>query len=140
METVKSLNKWANAHTYYSVDILRVLLGVFLFSKGVSFITNTTYYNQLVEPIKDLGGGMLIVHYVMAAHIVGGVMIMFGLLTRWSIIAQIPILLGAFLVNFIGEMNTTNVILSFLLLCVCIFFLFYGSGKHSADYYFKMQQ
>lgn len=140
METVKSLNKWANAHTSYPLDFLRIAVGIFLFWKGVSFITNTAYYDQLVEPIKNLGGGMLIVHYVMAAHMVGGVMIVFGLLTRWSIMAQIPILLGAFLVNFIGEMNIGNLILSFLLLAICIFFLFYGSGKHSADYYFKMQQ
>ncbi|MBP9794154.1 MAG: DoxX family protein [Flavobacterium sp.] len=140
METVKSLNKWANTHTSYPLDFLRIAVGIFLFWKGVSFITNTQYYDQLVEPIKNLGGGMLIVHYVMAAHMVGGVMIIFGLLTRWSIMAQIPILLGAFLVNFIGEMNIGNLVLSFLLLAICIFFLFYGSGKHSADYYFKMQQ
>jgi putative oxidoreductase len=140
METVKSLNKWANAHTSYPLDLLRIAVGIFLFWKGVSFITNNDYYSQLVEPIKNLGGGMLIVHYVMAAHMVGGIMIIFGLLTRWSIMAQIPILLGAFLVNFVGEMNVGNAILSFALLLVCVFFLFYGSGKHSADYYFKMQQ
>jgi len=140
METVKSLNKWANAHTYYSLDILRIIVGVFLFWKGVSFITNTEYYNQLADPIKNLGGGMLIVHYVVAAHMMGGIMIIVGLLTRWAIMAQLPILLGAFLVNFIGEMNVGNMILSFLLFVICIFFLFYGSGKHSADYYFKMQQ
>jgi putative oxidoreductase len=140
METVKSLNKWANAHTSYPLDILRIVVGIFLFWKGVSFMTNTEYYNQLIEPIKSLGGGMLIVHYVMAAHMMGGVMIVVGLLTRWAVIAQIPILLGAFLVNFTYEMNLGNLILSFLLLCISIFFLFYGSGKHSADYYFKMQQ
>ncbi|AMA49308.1 DoxX family protein [Flavobacterium columnare] len=140
METVKNLNKWANAHTYYSLDLLRIFVGIFLFMKGVSFMTNTLYYTQLIEPIKNFGGGMLIVHYVMAAHIMGGIMIVFGLLTRWSIIAQIPILLGAFLINFIDQMNPTNLILSFFLLCVCAFFLFYGSGKHSADYYFKMGQ
>ncbi|MDX1758160.1 MAG: DoxX family membrane protein, partial [Arenibacter algicola] len=30
MATIKSLNKWANAHTYYPLDLLRVALGVFL--------------------------------------------------------------------------------------------------------------
>lgn len=140
MGTVKSLNKWANAHTYHSLDILRIIVGVFLFTKGVSFITNTEYYTQLVEPIKNIGGGMLFVHYIISAHMVGGIMIIFGLLTRWAIIAQLPILLAAFLVNFIGEMNIGNLILSLLLFSICIFFLFYGSGKHSADYYFKMQQ
>jgi putative oxidoreductase len=140
METVKNLNKWANAHTYFSLDILRIIVGVFLFTKGVSFITNTEYYTQLVEPIKNIGGGMLFVHYIISAHMVGGIMIVFGLLTRWAIASQLPILLAAFLINFIGEMHVGNLILSFLLFVICTFFLFYGSGKHSADYYFKMQQ
>lgn len=140
MATVKSLNKWANAHTYYSLDILRMIVGVFLFTKGVSFITNTEYYTQLVQPIKNIGGGMLFVHYIIAAHMVGGIMIIFGLLTRWAIAAQLPILLAAFLINFIGVMHVGNLILSFLLFGICVFFLFYGSGKHSADYYFKMEQ
>ena len=83
---------------------------------------------------------MLFVHYIVAAHLVGGVMIVFGLLTRWAVISQLPILLAAFLINFIGEMNVTNLVLSLSLLLICLFFLFYGSGKHSADYYFKMQQ
>ena len=83
---------------------------------------------------------MLFVHYIVAAHLVGGIMIVFGLLTRWAIVSQLPILLAAFLINFIGEMHVANLILSLSLFLVCVFFLFYGSGKHSADYYFKMQQ
>lgn len=39
MTTIRELNKWANAHTNFAVDTLRVLFGVFLFLKGVSFIT-----------------------------------------------------------------------------------------------------
>jgi putative oxidoreductase len=140
MGTVKTLNKWANAHTYYSVDVIRIIIGAFLFTKGVSFITNTGYYTNLVEPINNIGGSMIVLHYVVVAHMVGGTMMIFGLLTRWAITAQLPILLGAFLINFSGQMNPANMILSLLLFLICIFFLFYGSGKHSADYYFKMQQ
>ena len=139
METVKSLNKWANAHTYQWLDVLRIIVGVFLFTKGVSFITNTQYYTELISSIKNLGGGMIFLHYIVTAHMVGGVMIVFGLLTRWAIASQLPILLAAFLINFFGEMSITNLVLSLSLLLICIFFLFYGSGKHSADYYFKMQ-
>jgi len=140
MDEVKKLNKWANAHTYYGIDILRIAVGVFLFWKGISFITNTQYYDYYAEPIKRLGGGMIIIHYVVAANLIGGIMLIFGLLTRWAIFAQLPILLGAFMINFIGKMDYQNLIISFLLFVVCLFFLFYGSGKHSADYYFKMQQ
>ena len=140
MDTVKKLNKWANAHTYYGIDLLRILVGIFLIWKGISFITNTEYYEYYAEPLKKLGGGMVILHYVVAANIVGGIMLIFGLLSRWVIFAQLPILLGAILINFIGKMDFYNLVLSFSLFAICLFFLMYGSGKHSADYYFKMQQ
>lgn len=140
MNNVKILNKWANAHTYFSVDLIRMALGVFLFSKGVTFITNLQYLADLLSPIDKLGGGMILLHYVASAHILGGILIFFGLLTRWAIIVQLPILIGAIVINFMGEMHTQNLLLSLITLVICIAFILYGSGKHSADYYFKMQE
>ena len=140
MNSVKNLNKWANTHTYLTVDLVRITLGVFLFMKGISFITNIQYLNDLISPIDRIGGGMFLIHYIAPAHMVGGIMIAFGLLTRWAIIAQLPILVGAIIVNFMGAMHSQNLLLALLILGACIFFLFYGSGKNSADYYFKMQQ
>lgn len=143
MNNVKSLNKWANAHTYFPVDLVRMALGVFLFSKGVTFITNSQYLVDLIAPIDNISGGMsgmFIVHYIASAHFLGGILIFFGLLTRWAIIAQLPILIGAIIINFMGEMHSQNLFLSFITLAICIVFLIYGSGKHSADYYFKMQE
>ncbi len=138
--SVKGLNKWANAHTNYGLDVLRIALGFFLIYKGGSFITNSRNFEDLIAPLINFMGGMLTFHYIAAAHIMGGIMIVFGLLTRWAIIAQLPILLGAVIVNFIGEFNLTNLLLSGLTLLLCLFFLFYGGGKHSADYYFKMEK
>ncbi|PXY40767.1 DoxX family membrane protein [Flavobacterium cheongpyeongense] len=140
MENVKSLNKWANSHTYLPVDLIRIALGVFLFMKGVLFVTNAEYLHDLISPIDQYGGGMFLLHYIAPAHMIGGIMIVFGLLTRWAIAAQLPILLGAVLVNFMGRMHSESLILAIIVLLLCIFFLFYGGGKHSADYYFKMQQ
>lgn len=140
MNNVKSLNKWANAHTYFSVDLVRIALGVILFLKGVTFITNLQYLQDLISPIDKFGGGMILLHYVASAHILGGILIVFGLLTRWAIIAQLPILIGAVVINFMGEMHSQNLFLSLVTLAICVFFLIYGSGKHSADYYFKMQE
>lgn len=140
MATIKSLNKWANAHTYYPLDIVRIGLGVFLFMKGLNFMANAEILMELFKPIQNLAGGMLAVHYVIPAHFIGGLLIIFGLLTRWAVISQLPILLGAILINFVGEMNVTSLIISSATLLICIFFLFYGSGKHSIDYYMKMQQ
>jgi putative oxidoreductase len=140
MENVKSLNKWANSHTYLPVDLIRIVLGVFLFMKGVSFVTNVQYLHDLISPIDQFGGGMFLLHYIAPAHMIGGIMIFFGLLTRWAIAAQLPILFGAVLVNLMGHMHSESLILAIVVLLACIFFLFYGGGKHSADYYFKMQQ
>ena len=83
---------------------------------------------------------MIAVHYVTPAHLIGGMLIVFGLLTRWAIIAQLPLILGAVIINFVGEMNAVNLILALVMLLLCVFFLVYGSGKHSVDYYMKMQQ
>ncbi|MAP54654.1 DoxX family protein [Altibacter sp.] len=140
MGTIKSLNKWANAHTYYPLDILRIGLGVFLFIKGINFMADAAMLMELFKPLQGYAGGMLAVHYVAPAHFIGGLLIAFGLLTRWAVIAQLPILIGAVLINFLGEMNTMNLILALVVLFICIFFLFYGSGKHSVDKYLKMQQ
>jgi putative oxidoreductase len=140
MNSVKELNKWANTHTYLPIDLLRVALGIFLFMKGISFITNIQYLADLISPIDKIGGGMFLIHYIAPAHMVGGIMIVFGLLTRWAIIAQLPILIAAVIINFMGEMQSQNLFLALITLAICVFFLFYGSGKHSADYYFKMQK
>jgi uncharacterized membrane protein YphA (DoxX/SURF4 family) len=140
MPTIKSLNKWANAHTYYPLDLLRIALGVFLFIKGINFIGNSQILVDLIKPVQNLAGAMIVIHYVAPAHLIGGLLISFGLLTRWSVTAQLPLLIGAVFINFMGEMNVSNLIIACVILLLCVFFLFYGSGKHSVDYYLKMQQ
>lgn len=101
---------------------------------------NTLELLEIIKPMQSLVGEMMAIHYVVPAHFIGGLLIVFGLLTRWAVIAQIPILIGAVMVNFAGEMNSSNLILASVALLLCIFFAFYGSGKHSVDKYFKMQQ
>jgi uncharacterized membrane protein YphA (DoxX/SURF4 family) len=138
--SVKGLNKWANAHSTIWFDALRILLGVFLIYKGAYFISNSRDFEDLIAPVSNFLGGMLTFHYIASAHIMGGIMIIFGLLTRWALIAQLPILLGAVLINFIGEMNAINLLIATITLALSVFYTIYGSGKHSADYYFKMQK
>ena len=140
MGVIKKLNKWANRHTYYPLDLLRIALGVFLLIKGFSFMGNTQILIDLIKPLQNIAGSMIAIHYVTPAHVIGGLLIIFGLLTRWATLAQFPLLLGAVIINFVGEMNTTNMIFSSLALILCVFFTIYGSGKHSVDYYLKMQQ
>lgn len=62
----------------FSVDLIRMALGIFLFSKGVTFITNIQYLVNLISPIEKIDGGMygtLIIHYIASAHFLGGILI-----------------------------------------------------------------
>jgi uncharacterized membrane protein YphA (DoxX/SURF4 family) len=117
-----------------------MILGLFLFIKGFQFVGDMHGLYELIDPIKSLAGSMAAIHYIAPAHLIGGLLIFAGLLTRWAAIAQLPILIGAVIINFVGIMHTTNLILSLFALALCLFFIIYGSGKRSADYYFKMQQ
>lgn len=138
MITIRSLNKWANAHTYYPLDLLRVALGVFFFIKGIQFISQSQTLIELIRPLEGYAGAMLVIHYVAPAHLVGGILIAVGLFTRWAVLIQIPLLIGAILINFVGEMVPANLIIAVMVLLISIFFIFYGSGKHSVDYIMKM--
>lgn len=140
MGTIKTWNKWANAHSYYGLDLLRLTLGVFLIVKGVSFMSDLDAFITAMQPYENLPGSWIILHYVAAAHFVGGFFIVIGLLTRWAVAFQFPILFGAIMTNFLGDMVPANLILALVIFLACVFFFVYGSGKHSADYYLKMQQ
>jgi uncharacterized membrane protein YphA (DoxX/SURF4 family) len=72
MGTIKTWNKWANAHTYYGLDLLRVALGVFLIVKGITFMSDLDAFIAVMEPYEDMPGSWIILHYVAAAHFVGG--------------------------------------------------------------------
>ena len=140
MGLIKKLNKWANAHTYLILDLIRVLLGIVFFVKGIEFMTHHEEMERLAAPFQNIPGGMILLHYLIPAHFVGGILIVVGLLTRWAAIAQLPLLFGAVLTNFLGQMDTNNLMLAIIVLITSLFFIIYGSGKHSVDYYLKMQQ
>ena len=140
MGIIKKLNKWANRHTYLPIDLLRMALGLFLVIKGFQFVGDSQRLYEMVESSNTLAGSMIAIHYIAPAHLVGGLLIFVGLLTRWAAVAQLPILIGAVMVNLSGDTSSTELLLAVITLALCLFFTVYGSGKRSADYYFKMQQ
>ena len=86
------------------LDIIRIVLGILILSKGISFVSDTEALRQLFiqKSVYGFSGLMLmtLTHIVAFAHLVGGVLIIIGLVTRFAVVTQIPILLGAvFFVN-----------------------------------------
>ena len=142
METISKIETWADAHHPQWIDFLRILLGLFILYKGVLFISNTEALMNLMEN-KDLQFFNLgLAHYVAFAHLVGGLLIALGLVTRFAILFQLPILFVAvFFVNidsgFLSVSNNLEFELSLLVLILLIVFLVYGSGKFSLDQYMK---
>lgn len=140
MGAILRLNRWANAHTNYGIDALRVLFGAFIFYKGIFYFneSNQAETYRMLAALPGFASNMIIIHIIAMAHICGGILIALGLITRIAVAMQIPILVAAVIVNLMGELNAIGLIQSGTSTVLAIFFLFYGSGKHSVDYSLKM--
>jgi putative oxidoreductase len=141
MNLVHKIEHWGDSHHPVVWDVLRIALGIFLFLKGVAFMENTADLKGLIESQNavDFSSSMLIVlvYYVTFAHMVGGIMIGLGILTRLSSIIQIPIVLGAVFVNnmLLAPINT-QLWYSIVALVLLVVFVIIGSGPLSLDNYF----
>jgi putative oxidoreductase len=131
---------WADAHRDYWLDCVRIYLGLGLLARGLLLITNTStgYFVDLLQRSGQpwITSGIML-HYVMVAHFVGGLLLTIGFLTRIAALVQIPILVGAvFFVHrqdglfALGQSLEFSALVLFLL-CV---FLVAGAGKLSLDY------
>jgi putative oxidoreductase len=130
------------AHKQHSVvmDLLRMALGVIILIKGIYFVQDTDAILIMLHNSKIEFMSFMLSHYVAMAHLVGGVMIILGLLTRIAILFQIPILLGA--VIFVNSSQgffsiQSELLFSLFVLALLVYFLFYGSGPLSLDEYMK---
>lgn len=135
---IDKLNKWANARTNIVFDLLRIMTGLFFFLKGMQFMAQTEMVMDLIRPLDNGLGLIIISHYIAFAHLAGGIFIIFGLLTRISCSVQLPIVASAVMINFTIAMNGENLIQASLALLMVLFFIIYGSGRHSVDYSMKL--
>lgn len=123
-----------------SIELLRVYLGGALFFKGIFFIVHMKDIFEMISyqfPYIDF----LLAHYVVLAHIVGGIFLALGLFTRIAAAANIPVLVSAliFVQAKNGVLTTgTELELVALVLVLLLFFVWQGSGYFSADNYIKI--
>lgn len=140
MNVIRKIEHWGDVHQTKWLDFLRIILGLVIFGKGVSFISDTTTLQNLITENNVFGfSGVLVsiaIHIVAFAHLVGGILITLGLLTRFAVVIQIPILLFAvFFVNLTKgfSMPNSELWLSVLVLFLLILFWVIGSGPLSVD-------
>ena len=137
MDTWQRLREWSETHRQDGLDLIRMYLGFALFAKGVAFVMQGM--NVLQEMTARVGfGEVVLAHYVVTAHIGGGLLLAIGLATRAAALVQVPVLLGAVLFVHSQEGLFTAAMrleLSLLVLFLLVLFALVGSGRLSADHY-----
>ncbi len=117
-----------------SILLLKSVLGLMLFIKGILFLRNEGVLRQVfseAKPIQKLSTLQVLIPWM---HILGGFFILIGLYTRWAILVQLPLVVGAIFILLAAKeypfFNTeiTFAIIILLLLIVCFK---YGDGFYS---------
>jgi putative oxidoreductase len=144
MNTVQKIEHWGDVHHAKWLDILRMVLGVIILMKGIAFVSNIDSLRELFVQNRVYGFSglmaMALTHIVAFIHLVGGLLIIIGLVTRFAVVIQIPILIGAvFFVNISRGFSPLNSELWFSVLVLMLLILFWvvGSGPYSVDYWMK---
>ena len=134
------IDQWTSKHYPKWLDYLRIILGIVLLIRGITFIVNKEQVLLMVSGNNYWILHYIIAHYVIGGYIVCGTAIIIGLFTRLVVLLEIPALLGSIifvdlqkgLLAINSEVGYSIIILTLLLL-----FLFYGPGKISVDYYIQ---
>jgi uncharacterized membrane protein YphA (DoxX/SURF4 family) len=137
MTILHQLDKWSTTHPRLLL-LLRAALGIALVSKGISFISDMISLKALLES----SFGFLpdwIALVITWIHLLCGFLITIGLFTRLSALIQIPILIGAVIINLSTGIFTpgSELLFSLLVLVLLVLFVFEGGGELSVDDYIK---
>lgn len=138
MSVINQVENWGNSHRPGFLDIFRIGLGLFITYKGVEFASNIESLEITIQGTNMAYLGIVLAHYVIFAHLLGGPLIVFGVATRIMCLIQIPILLGAIvLVNapkgFLSVGNHMELEISIIILAGLVVFAVFGAGKFSID-------
>jgi len=140
MGTMQQIQHWSTTHHPKWLVVLRVVLGLSLFIKGISFMNNAVLLNQLISGSIVSQTSDWLPLLITGVHLLGGFLIIIGLLTRWAVAAQIPILIGAviFINTQRGAVTSGSEIgFAFAILILLFLFLVEGGGPISLDNYFS---
>jgi uncharacterized membrane protein YphA (DoxX/SURF4 family) len=127
---------WLEQRREYCFEILRIYLGAGLFVKGVLFASDPEQMANYMHDGRLDAFAAMVAHYVVLAHLVGGLMLCAGLLTRIAALANVPVLLGA--VVFVHQREglftrTQGLEFALFVLVTLLLIAWHGSGRWSLD-------
>lgn len=115
-------------------SFIRIFLGTALFVRGVILFSDPAVITELAR----VDNFYWWFSYITIAHLIGGICLALGLMTRFAALLQIPILVGAvFYVHLEQGLLTVgqSLELAVLVLVLLIIYFVYGSGILSLDAY-----
>jgi putative oxidoreductase len=135
MNILQRLEYWGDHHHPKWLDIIRIALGIYLLLKGVEFLNNLGVVMGMLGDNMSFGHFtvLLLGHYIIFAHILGGFFLVLGLLTRFACLIQVPVLLGAII--FSGQLLRpfSETAIAVLVLLLLIYFMIVGNGPWSFE-------
>lgn len=138
MELLRKIQNWGDQNHPKWLDYFRILLGLVLVWKGITFYTNMEAFSQLMRGAM-LGTAVsisLLAHVIIMMHILGGIAIALGTHTRLFCLLNLPILIGAvfFINSSAGIFKPYNEFwISALVLIGLICFIVEGNGVLSVE-------
>ncbi len=134
---------WSGKNIPHWVVTVRIVLGICLIYKGYDFLQHKDQLDTFFAETKMIKNFIWMIKLLPWIHIIGGIMILIGLLTRFMCLIQIPIVLGA--VVFVNVRDSvegakggeSELPFSFLILVLVIVFLIEGGGYMSLDNFIR---
>jgi uncharacterized membrane protein YphA (DoxX/SURF4 family) len=140
MKDAFSTNHWIKTHGDLVLDLIRIYLGLGLLIKGVFLM----FHQEDLLHMMDTVGSMwfapaIVAHYVILAHLVGGVCLSLGLLTRTAALVQVPVVFGALFYLHLPQMLKSlearqSTEFAALVLFLLVLISVYGAGRWSLDH------
>jgi putative oxidoreductase len=140
MKDVNEVNHWIKTHGDLALDLVRIYLGIGLMVKAIFFMTHSEYLLQLMDTGSSMWFAPAIVqHYIVLAHLFGGLCLTLGLITRAAAAVQLPVLLSAVFYVHLPHVVTSvearqSLEFAGLVLFLLALISIYGAGRWSLDY------
>lgn len=145
MNLLHRLEHWGDTHHPRWMDIVRIALGVFLMYRGIVFLENMSLELGRISNSISFNSFTLLSlgHFVVFAHLLGGLLLATGVLTRFACLIQIPVLLCAIVfVNASQGLWTpgSELPISIVVLLLLVYFLIAGNGRWSLNKYVREEK
>ncbi len=139
METIKKLQKSLNSKVTLGYALIRIFLGIALLVRGWMIVTRPSSILDLGVEQQDF----MWVALVGIVHLLGGILLTIGFLTRLGALMQIPILFSATFFVYAHTklmMGGQSFELASLVLFLLIVYFIYGSGPLSVREYLEKRK